>query len=316
MPKQNRLKLSDEIERTLEEKITRKTQASVQQLVEQELNSKWENKFHAKCKALIAEQFESIKLDIAKNRKDISLLTKKTDIILGSVAYISDEYDDFRVKIAGSDKVGNKNEKVVSNLKREIEHIVSRQNYTEEQLDNLEQYGRRENLEIHSVPTMRNENTNQIVKTVAKALNVHVTDEHISTSHRLPVTSATPKLNSSQHQNRQDFTKVPAPIIVRFSNRDKRNERFHNKKKLRYNPTCYLAFGNAKPQIRENLTSYRKMLYNEARLAKRDLNFRFLWTSQGNICLWQDSDSRIININSLSDLTKLGYCRLTGKQKS
>ena len=160
MPKQNRLKLSDEIERTFEEKITRKTQASVQQLVEQELNSKWENKFHAKCKALIAEQFESIKLEIAKNRKDISLLTEKTDIILGSVAYIFDEYDDFRVKIAGSDKVGNKNEKAVSNLKRKIEQIVSRQNYIEEQLDNLEQYGRRENLEIHGVPTMRNENTN------------------------------------------------------------------------------------------------------------------------------------------------------------
>ena len=76
MPKQNRLKLSDEIERTLEEKITRKTQASVQQLVEQELNTIWENKFHAKCIALIAEQFESIKLEIAKNRKDISLLTE------------------------------------------------------------------------------------------------------------------------------------------------------------------------------------------------------------------------------------------------
>ena len=232
------------------------------------------------------------------------------------MAYLSDEYDDFRVKIAGSDKVGNKNEKVVSNLKQEIEQIVSRQNYIEEQLDNLEQYGRRENLEIHGVPTMRNENTNQIVETVAKALNVHVTDEHISTSHRLPVTSATPKLNSSQHQNSQDFTKLPPPIIVRFSNRDKRNELFHSKKKLRYNPTCDFAFGNAKPQIRENLTSYRKMLYNEARLAKRDLNFRFLWTSQGNICLRQDSDSRIITINSLSDLTKLGYCRLTGNQKS
>ena len=67
---------------------------------------------------------------------------------LGSVAYISDECDDFRVKIAGSDKVGNKNEKVVSNLKREFEQIVSRQNYTEEQLDNPEQYGRPENLEI------------------------------------------------------------------------------------------------------------------------------------------------------------------------
>ena len=105
----------------------------------------------------------------------------------------------FTSSLKRSDKVGNKNEKVVSNLKREIEQIVSRQNYAEEQLDNLEQYGRRGNLEIHGGPTMRNENTNQIVKTVAKALNVHVTDEHISTSHRLPVTSAIPKLNSSQH---------------------------------------------------------------------------------------------------------------------
>ena len=49
-------------------------------------------------------------------------------------------------------------------------------------LDKLEQYGRRENLKIHGVPTVRNESTNQIVKTMAKALNVQLDERHISTS--------------------------------------------------------------------------------------------------------------------------------------
>ena len=65
-------------------------------------------------------------------------------------------------------------------------------------LDKLEQYGRRENREIHGVPTMRNESTNQIVKTVAKALNVQLGERHISTSHRL-----------TQHQNQKETRQYP-----------------------------------------------------------------------------------------------------------
>ena len=52
-------------------------------------------------------------------------------------------------------------------------------------LDNLEQYERRENLEINGIPEMNNESTNEIVKSVAKALNVDLDENQISTSDRI-----------------------------------------------------------------------------------------------------------------------------------
>jgi len=87
----------------------------------------------------------------------------------------------------------------------------------------LEQYGHRENLEIHGIPKMKNENTNQIVKSMAKCLNVQLDDVHISTSHRLTQNSPT---NQKNTKGRKHATPPPPPIIVRFSNREKKNEIF------------------------------------------------------------------------------------------
>ena len=54
---------------------------------------------------------------------------------------------------------------------------------TEEQLDALEQYGRRDNLEIHNIPWTKNEKTNEIVKKIVNTLNVTLDDYDICTSH-------------------------------------------------------------------------------------------------------------------------------------
>ena len=164
-------------------------------------------------------------------------------------------------------------------------------------LDELEQYGRRENLEIHGVPTMRKESTNQIVKTVAKTLNVQLDERHISTSHRLK-------------QNEEDTRQHPS-IIVRFTNRDKRNEIFRKRKMLQTNQftreSINSTFGNANLKITENLTRYRKTLFYTAKLANQHLHYKFLWTSQGQIRLRQYPNSRIITVTSFSDLNKIGY---------
>ena len=127
-------------------------------------------------------------------------------------------------------------------------------------LDKLEQYGRRENLEIHGVPTMRNENTNQIVKTVAKALNVQLDERHILTSHRL-----------SKSQNQKETRQYP-PIIVRFSNRDKRNKIFRKGRILLANQYIKSTFGNANLKITENLTRYKKILFDAAKVANDKLS--------------------------------------------
>ena len=198
-----------------------------------------------------------------------------------------------------TDKLTVQNAKTVTSLQEEIQDIKIQQQLAMNHLDNLEQYGRRENLEIHGIPEMNHESTNEIVKSVAKALNVDLDENQISTSHCI----AQPKRDRQQQRK----SNQSPPIIVRFSNRDKRNEIFRKKKMLRSNPSVNSTFGNVYVNITENLTKRRKTLFNTAKLAKRDLHFGFLWTSQGRIRLRRDSESEIINVSLLSDLYKLGY---------
>ena len=73
--------------------------------------------------------------------------------------------------------------KKLSGLTETIEMMNKNLAKTEEQLNALEQYGRRQNLEIHNIPWTKCEKTNEIVKKIANTLNVKLDDHDISTSH-------------------------------------------------------------------------------------------------------------------------------------
>ena len=157
----------------------------------------------------------------------------------------------------------------------------------------------------------RNENTSQIVKDLAKSLNVELDDTHISTCYCV----SSPRTQKSTM--RKSYTGTPRSgnvpsaqhpaIIVCLSNRDKRNKLYGKRKLLNKIQSEKINSSLTSTQIRENLTPYQKMLLSEAVKAKKLLNFKFIWTSQGWICLRKDSESRIININLLSDLSEIGY---------
>ena len=70
---------------------------------------------------------------------------------------------------------------------------------------NLEEYNRRDNLELHGVPETGQENTNQVIIKVLASINYKLDEKYISCSHRLPTRG-----------------KIP-PIIVKFNHRDIRN---------------------------------------------------------------------------------------------
>ena len=171
----------------------------------------------------------------------------------------------------------------------------------EAQLDDLEQYGRRENLEIHGVPLKRYKNTNEIVTSVVSSLNVRLDDNQISTSHRL--TGSYKKFQGNQ------VTEQPPPNTVRFANRDKRNEIYEKRKLLKLNYKTEPMSHNSSPNIaiQKNLTPLRKSIYKAANQAKAALNFIFACTSQRKFFLRQDTDTKIYKISSFHDLTKLGY---------
>ena len=243
---------------------------------------------------LIRQEIELLKNSLVQIQNEVKILHEKSDHTLGSLTFISNEYDDFSMKLK---KFTRENQSITANinfLNGKIASLNDKQNTTEQQLDGLEQYGRRENLEIHGIPESRNESTNNIVKRIAEKLKLKLSDRDISTSHRIP------KSKSDLHP----------PIIVRFSNRDKRNEIFSNR------PKSASSLFNANSEnyvIKENLTKFRKFLYGEAYKTKIAFNFKFLWTWQGQILLRKNDTSKIFKISSLSDLARIN--QESGKAK-
>ena len=94
------------------------------------------------------------------------------------------------------------------------------------------------------------------------------------------------------------------PIIVRFVNRDKRNEIFA--KRLRPKSASNSTSGRKiNFTIIENLTKFRKMLYKEARKVQLSTGYKFLWTWQGQILMRRNEMSQVCKISSLRDLTRI-----------
>ena len=141
----------------------------------------------------------------------------------------------------------------------------------ESALDETQQYLRRDCLEINGVPISSYENPNQLVKEVGLLAGVEIDDRHIAAAHKLP-----------------DSKNVKNRLIVKFIQRDKREELYKHRKNLVGKNISHLPSvedGNGKIFINESLTSYRKRLCGRIREYKRNNNLKYLWTSNGKIML-------------------------------
>ena len=304
MTKKRLVGIPDEILKNLEKKITSQIMNKIDEIIS------------TKCKEIFSHESKNntfvfkneialLKANSHYLQNETKKLNEKLDHTLGSLTYIASEYDDFSTKIVRLKKQSQDVTQEITCINEKLGIFRKRQSETEKQLEELEQYGRRENLEIHGVPWSKNENTNEIVKKVAKQLNVSLISNDISTSHRLFNTNSYSGNFTKTEKNRHP------PIIVRFSNRDKRNEIFNQRQKFRENSPSNSDNSNhnnlipKNVTIRENLTKYRKFLYAEANKVKNKLRYQFLWTWQGQILMRKDATTKAFKISSLQDLNKL-----------
>ena len=103
-------------------------------------------------------------------------------------------------------------------LKATIRSIESSLESVTRANNDLEQYTRRECVEIRGIPvaaTPSEEQTNNIVKDVGKLLGVDITENDISVSHRMP--------QSQKHKGKPG----PPAIIVKFARRDIKDNFYH-----------------------------------------------------------------------------------------
>jgi hypothetical protein len=161
-----------------------------------------------------------------------------------------------------------------------------------ESVNDLDQYLRRDCVEICGLPLSNNqEDTNDTVLQVAKAIGVDIAPSDISVSHRLPKRGVHGK--SWNNQN----------IIVKFVRRDVKEKFYHSRRNLKNVTAADFGYHvSIKIFINENLSQKNKKLFSACLKFKKDHGYKFIWTQSGNIYLRKDGDNPRVHIKDLKDL--------------
>ena len=177
--------------------------------------------------------------------------------------------------------------------------MQNKSNKEELKVDKLEQYDRRQNLELVGVPYEKNEDVTQIALDVAGAIGVDLVEEDISIAHRLPQKRRSTNPQAGQHKS----TAHPA-IIIRFISRHKRNEMYENRCKAKEIDNFPVKDMSCL-YINENLTQRRKRLYWKPKQKVSELNYNYIWSNHGQIYVRKDEESNRILIKTESDLDNM-----------
>lgn len=170
-------------------------------------------------------------------------------------------------------------------------HKIVTNKHTDE-IDELNQYSRRNNLIIAGIPETDDENLEQIFVSFAQKLIPSFDERDIDVIHRLPRTQATNK---------------PRSIIARIGRRSTKSM-LMKLSKVRSNrlDSSQLGFTTDTPiYVNEHLTAKRADLFRKAKQVQKQLRFKYLWTKDGRIYLRKDKGIRQIQIKSVEDLHDL-----------
>ena len=223
---------------------------------------------------------------------EIETLRAEVIEIKESQAFICNQYDSLKAEYDKLIEVNTLQKEEISNLKSQAAALKTQEIKDSIKVDELEQYGRRQNLEIVGVPEKEDENTNAIVLEVAKMLDVDIMSSHISTSHRLPKKKASSRNNSGS-----------SPIIVRFTSRDIRNQIYANRKKARFVDLKNFSVSDTKNIfVNENLTPTRKQLFWKTKQEVKNNSWKYIWTHNGNVFVKKDDNASITAIKNELDL--------------
>lgn len=157
----------------------------------------------------------------------------------------------------------------------------------------LEQYSRKNNIEISGVPVTKNENVGKLIADVGLALGVAVQQEEISAAHRVPT-----------------FKKDrPQPLIVQFLRRSDRDAWLSKFRDRKGTPLQASTINSAFPQgniyVNEHLSPENKVFLAKVKRKSKELGYEHAWCRDGNFFVRKRQGERYIRINAEEDLAKL-----------
>ena len=229
---------------------------------------------------------------IVRRLDDLKEKVDKIAEIEKSIAFLSSSYDDLFREVSNLKSDHDNLTQECADLRIQCFAMVNEVSQLKQNIHDMEQYSRRDCIEIRGIPTSEDEDTDEIVKNVGSLIDANVNDEDISISHRL-------KTNNS---NKRD-----SPIIVKFIRRKDKELFYNSRKKLRGKSTRDIGFTRCKEQpiyITESLSAQNRKIFNKCLQKKRELKYKFIWTSNGSTLLRKDNDSPVIVIKNESDIDR------------
>ena len=186
-------------------------------------------------------------------------------------------------------------------LRKELDAALYKLGKQQEEIDNLwgkqddlEQYSRKNSLELHGIPRDAYSSTEEAVLKVTNALNVNVRPEDIEISHHIRL-----KRNEA--------------IIVKFVSHKVKSRVYKARTRLK-NVSVTGLFQDCPATSRtesnrihmcESLTAYRRYLVNKLNTKRRNNELLSVWTMDGKVFVKTSPEGSPIRISCDEDLDNL-----------
>lgn len=210
-------------------------------------------------------------------------IRKQLDNMEKSLDFLSSQYDEILKEVKALRDENSSLKKRVDELERKDSQSRAAVDQLEAEVADLNQYGRRCNLEIHGLPVSgdpRAEDVDTVLSNVAAKIGLRYSKEQVHKAHRL--------------QQRNDGS--PATFLVQFFSREVRDDWIKAGKKAKLTGVYF----------NENLCSYFKGLLRDTKFKARACNYSYVWWQSGKILVRKaDGDRDVIVIKSRKDLTKI-----------
>ena len=180
-----------------------------------DLRKIWKEEFLPSIKRELKSELEAL-------RTSIKTLTARIDGIEKSQSFISEKYESVLKTLKSLNQTTNTLGKKDAELTKITDSLAERANRVEQAvcriecaIDEVQQYSRRDCLEITDIPILPKENPKQVIKEIGTLIDVNVEDAHLAAAHRLP-----------------DTKNVKHRLIVMFVHSDKREEMYKKRRNL------------------------------------------------------------------------------------
>ncbi|KAL5245917.1 hypothetical protein ACI65C_013325 [Semiaphis heraclei] len=209
-----------------------------------------------------------------------------------SITFCSDSIDDFGTKL---DSAINK----FSEMENKVQMYELKCNKFEKELNALktiitEQLTLANNIEITGIPKTPNENTTEIISTVARELNCQFNSNAVIDSFRV---------KSGQNHDGKIVVKFNSKLI-NDSTITNMKSRYKDKNTLMAKD-IHINFGNSKVFINDQLTQNNKKLLLLVKEVAKYYNYKYTWANLSGVFVRKQNGGQIFKIQNVEALQKI-----------